>query len=461
MNLLPLVVRLRLVLLLLVTIQIAPTALADAKKTPAIAKPTLGVDVKSPEYCGACHPRILEEWKSSEMGRDLDNPVVYQFYTATNARGEKDGRGYRGKHPDKAGECADCHVPDLVLQQHKKTAEDVDLGVAMREKSDHGISCYFCHTMSDVKTPLGANGKYPERIFQKVTQDPRRRIHGPRGKTGKEFHPSGTVKGALVKSSQMCSACHLNQEENVIAISTPLDWEKAVKDGHTTETCQGCHMPLHSEAVEVAVGQPKRTGVRSHVFPGSHDKTLLEKALDLKLDAGVAEGVVTVNTIVENVGAGHRVPGSGPIRHVLLKIDVTDDAGKPLAYAGDPKGLLPPLAGMGNPQTKQRGPLDWAGMPGRFYGKVLASAVDPKTGQRRMGVGGFDAEIIAVDTTLEPKKPDAGRFQFKLDPAYKGKVNVSAQLVYRWSYKPLADSKGWKLEDRPMKSAQATVVVGG
>ena len=444
--------RLRPLLALTLAGLVVPAALAG--------QPALGVDVKSPEYCGACHPRILQEWKSSEMGRDLDNPVVYQFYTATNAKGEKDGRGYRGRHPDKAGECADCHVPDLVLQEHKK-GKEVDLGVAMREKSDHGISCYFCHTMSDVRTPLGADGKYPERIYQKVTQDPQRRIHGPRGTAGKDVHPTGTVKSDLVKSSQMCSACHLNQERNVIAISTPLDWEKAVRDGHTTQTCQGCHMPLHTEAVEVAVGQPKRSGVRSHVFPGSHDKGLLEKALDLKLDAAIADGMVVVNTRVENVGAGHRVPGSGPIRHVLLKIDVTDETGKPLPYAGEPKGLLPPLAGMGNPQTRERGPLDWAGMPGRFYGKVLASEVDPRTGQRRMGVGGFDAEIIALDTTLEPRKPDAGEFRFRLDPAYKGRITVNARLVYRWAYKPLADSKGWKLEDRPMRSAQTSLVAGG
>lgn len=449
----------RMALGLMVATLATPLVNAETKKTHP-DKSVLGVDVKSPEYCGACHPRFLEEWKSSEMGQDLNNEHVYQFYTGTNAKGEKDGRGYRAKHPDKAGECADCHVPDLVLQKHKK-GEAVDLGVAMREKSDHGISCYFCHTLSDVRTPLGSNGKYPERIFDKVTQDPLRRIHGPRGGVSKDFHPSGTVKSELIKSSEICSACHLNQEEKVIAISTPLDWAKAVKDGHTTETCQDCHMPLHSEAVEVAVGQPKRTGVRSHTFIGSHDKGLLEKALDIKLNAEATNGVVNVKTVVENTGAGHRVPGSGPIRHVLLKIDVTDDSGKPLAWAGDAKGLLPPLAGMGNPQTKERSPLDWAGMPGKFYGKVLASEVDSKTGQRRMGVGGFDAEIVALDTTLEPRKPDASEFQFKLDPTYKGKINVSAKLVYRWAYKPLADSKGWALEDRPMRSAKATLNIGG
>jgi len=39
-------------------------------------------------------------------------------------------------------------------------------------------------------------------------------------------------------------------------------------------------------------------------------------------------------------------------------------------------------------------------------------------------------------------------------------VKLSAKLVYRWAYKPLAESKGWELEDRPMRSAKATLNMG-
>ncbi len=44
----------------------------------------------SPQYCGGCHTRIYQEWKTSAMGRDLDNPVVYQIYTGTNGQGQPD-----------------------------------------------------------------------------------------------------------------------------------------------------------------------------------------------------------------------------------------------------------------------------------------------------------------------------------------------------------------------------------
>lgn len=459
MGMLQFVARLRPLPALFLACLIVPAAPADTGKPSPAAEPTQGVDPKSPEYCGACHPRIMEEWKSSEMGRDLANPVVYQFYTATNPKGEKDGKGYQGLFPGKAGECADCHVPDQVIREHKQGRE-VDLGVAMREKSDHGISCHFCHTLEDAKIVKGADGKYQTRIFDKVVQDPKGRIHGLSARSNAP-HPEGNLPGKVLRKSELCGSCHLNQEEKVLAISTFEDWQKAVADGHTRDTCQGCHMPLLEGPQEVAVGAPKKTGVRSHVFPGSHDKGLLEKALDLKLDARVADGMVSVNTRVENVGVGHRVPGSGPIRNVILKIDVTDESGKPLTYAGEPQGLLPPLAGFGNPHTGERGPLDWAGMPGRFYAKVLQTAPNPKTGKPMLGVGGFAAESVAFDTTLEPRKPDVASFRFRLDPAYKGRINVAARLVYRWAFKPLADSKGWKLEDRPMRAVQTSLVVGG
>jgi len=170
--------------------------------------------------------------------------------------------------------------------------------------------------------------------------------------------------------------------------------------------------------------------------------------------------VLTVQTTVENVGAGHRVPGSGPIRNVILKVDVTDEQGKPLEYVGDPRGLLPPLAGMGHPRTKKRDAQDWAGMPGKMYAKVYQSAVMPN-GHTMVGVGGFAADRILFDSTLEPKKPDRTSFTFTLPADYRGTVTVSARLVYRWAFKPLTDSKGWTLDDRPMKQVQQTIRVKG
>jgi len=408
----------------------------------------------SPLACGGCHTRIFQEWRSSTMGTDMDNKMVYQFYTGTNGKGEKDGRGFQPFTHGEIGDCADCHVPQLVIDEHKQGRE-VDLGIAMKEKLDHGISCNYCHTMQHVNLEKGADGRYKTRIFDTVVQDLSGAKHGPRKDAKSPAHP--TKFNPLMKDSKQCGACHLNQEK-FLSISAYDDWKQAFDAGRTEETCQTCHMPLHKDKVELAVGGPKRAGVRAHTFIGAHDEGLLKKALSLKVDVQTADGVLAVKTVVENIGAGHKVPGSGPIRNVILKIDVTDENGTSLAYVGDLRGQLPGIAGMGNPKTKERDAQDWAGLPGKMYAKVYQSAVMPN-GQKMPGVGGFAADSILFDTALKMGEPDAAEFKFKLPEGYNGKVKVNARIYYRWVFKPLADRKGWKVDDRLMNQVEKQVKV--
>lgn len=429
--------------------RIFATALALLLCGPALADTN---PVTSPQFCGGCHTRIYQEWKSSAMGTDLDNPIVYQFYTGTNGRGEKDGMGYQGMHPGRAGDCADCHVPQLVIDEHKQGRE-VDLGVAMKDKLDHGISCNFCHTVEQVNLEKNAEGRYDTRIFNSVKLDASGAKHGPRKGAKSPVH--ATKANRVMQDSKLCGTCHLNQEK-FLSISAYDDWKQAYDAGKTRETCQTCHMPLHKGKVELATGGPKRADVRAHTFIGAHDAGLLNKALSLAVDTQTENGVLTVKTTVENIGAGHKVPGSGPIRNVILKLDVTDASGKPLDYVGDPRGLLPGLAGMGNPKTGQRDALDWAGLPGKMYAKVYQSAVLPN-GQKMAGVGGFAADTILFDTALKMKEPDSAQFKFKLPEGYSGQVKVNARLYYRWVFKPLADRKGWKLDERPMGQIERSV----
>lgn len=415
-------------------------------------------DSTSPAYCGQCHTRIYEEWSDSWMGTDLTNDVVYQFYTSTNSAGKFDGLGFKGfnkamGHGDEAGDCADCHVPRQVIQAHERGEKDIDLGQAMDNVADHGIACSFCHAVTEVNLEKGADGRYAERIWDKVKLEQNEDTwHGP-FETDEAAHD--VVQSDIYRSSEICGVCHLNQEK-FVSISTYQDWKIAFDAGLTNQTCQGCHMPLIEGAVSVAEGGPEREGMRRHTFLGARDAGMRAKALSLDLDAQVVDGKLVVKTVVENVGAGHTVPGSSPIRNVILKIEATDANGNPLEYAGDKRGLLPPLAGFGNPATGQHGPQDWAGMPGRMYAKVYRSVVVPKLGKPMVGVGGFAADSVVFDTLLQPKKPDAGQWTFDL-PAGGGEVTVTARVVYRWAFMPIAARKGWKMADLPMTEASLSV----
>ncbi len=411
-------------------------------------------DTTSPAYCGQCHKRIYAEWSSSMMGRDLDNPVVYQFYTATNAAGKFDGIGFKGfmrmrGHPEAKGDCADCHVPMQVIEAHEKGEGDVDLGAAMRleTRKDHGVTCIFCHSIKDVHLKKGPDGRWNRRIFERVKLE-KGVMHGPYPQAEDSPHDQFRIS-KLYRSSEICGVCHLNQEKKVVSISTYADWKKLYDAGKTDKTCQDCHMPLIPGKARAAEDAPLREGLRRHTFIGARNAELRKKALRLDLKGHVEDGDLVVDTVVENVGAAHMVPASAPIRNVILKIDAMDENGKPLPWAGGKKGLLPPLAGFGNPKTKQRGPRDWAGLPGKMYAKVYRSTVIPKLGRPLIGVGGFAAEAEVFNTLLHYKKPDHARFVFRLPEGVK-KVRVKARLVYRWAYKPLADRKGWDMPDLPM-----------
>ena len=434
---------------------IMPTLLLSSVQAEEQAKSTSDqvADQTSPQFCGTCHQRIFKEWKSSRMGQDLDNDKVYQFYAGVHGDGTKDNLGFQPFKHGAKGDCADCHVPMLVLSEHEK-GNEVDLGVAMKEKKDHGISCIFCHSVKDVNIQKDEQGRYKTRIFDSVTLGNSDTRYGSIKDAQSPVHK--TEYSELHKKSELCGSCHLNQEK-FLSISTYKDWKEAYDSGKTDKTCQQCHMPLIDGEVEAAVGAPKRKGLRSHTFVGSYDPEMLKKALTLDLDTQKADGRLLIKTTVTNVGAGHKVPGSGPIRNVILKVDAADDAGTPLKFVGDKRATLPPLAGFGNPKTKQKAELDWAGMPGKMYAKVYKSKVIPKLGKAMVGVGGFLADSVLFDTALNPKQADTMKFAFALPENAKRKIHVKAQLVYRDAFKPLSDMKGWKLDQRPMVNASKDI----
>jgi hypothetical protein len=348
-------------------------------------------------------------------------------------------------------------VPKLVLQEHK-AGREVDLGKAIRDKSDHGISCTYCHSVQHVAVRRSPDGRYKSGPVNTVTMDESGAMHGARKGATSPAHP---VKvDPFIRTAEFCSQCHLNQEDGhaktrnegkgVLAISTYDDWKKLYDSGRLKETCIDCHMPELPGRQEVALQSPKRANTRAHSFVGAHDLDVLKHAVTLDADVRVEGDTLVVRTVAENVGAGHSVPGSGPIRAVLLKIDAWGADGKALEYVGDKDGLLHPLAGMGHPKTGERGPQHWGRQPGRMYAKPLQSPPDPKTGQRRLGVGGFAAESVAFDTTLRYREPDRAEFRFRL-PAGSAPVKVQAKMVYRWAFIGLADAKGWTVEDRLMR----------
>lgn len=155
----------------------------------------------------------------------------------------------------------------------------------------------------------------------------------------------------------------------------------------------------------------------------------------MKLDlTGRVDGdAVLVSVAVQPVNVGHRLPTGWPDRHLLLVVRAVDDRGSELARSGG--AVLPPVAGTG---PRESG--NYAGLPGKLYGKLLAGP------DGTVPAPFWQAVAVQSDTRLLPDQRDQGHFSFRLDPASRT-VHVDVRLVYRKFFKPVADEKGWPDRD--------------
>ena len=404
-----------------------PAAVLAADK--AVDDP--GYDYHPNSYCGACHQEQLKDYSQSMMGKTPHDTVFLQFYLGLNAKGEKDGIGYKGVHPDEPGDCANCHTPDVVLNEGR----EVDLMEAI-DKGSQGISCDFCHTVADVKVIRDpATGRYQTGITHVVKRARGETKRGPFADAVSPVHK--TMFSAIHTKSEFCAMCHLNQE-HLLSISTYADWKAAYDAGVVTQQCQECHMPSGGKDRPIALGGKVRKAetIHRHFFHGGHSKDMLLRAATLQLDAHKKAGELVVNAAVTNSGAGHTLPGGATLRNIMLVIDVQDKSGHHLKHVGPGQELLPPLAGVGKTAR------DFAGKPGKMFARPFV------TKDGKVPAGGFNADHELFNTRIPPRETDHSSFHFALPK--DGPVVVNARLIYRWTFKPMADKKGWALDDVEM-----------
>ena len=397
-----------------------------------------GYNYQPNSYCGACHQEQLRDYSQSMMGKTPHDKVFQQFYLGLNAKGEKDGMGYKGFHPDEPGDCANCHTPDVVLNE----GHEVDLMEAI-DKGSQGISCDFCHTVADVRVIRDPDtGRYITDINHVVTRARGDTKRGPYDDAVSPAHK--TVSSPIHVKSEFCAMCHLNQE-HLLSLSTYADWKAAYDKGVVTQQCQECHMPTGGKDRPVAIGGKVRKAdtIRRHLFHGGHSKDMLLKAAILKLEARKKDGLLVVDASVTNSGAGHTLPGGATLRNIILVVDALDAAGHHLQHRGGKPEKLPPLAGAGTT------PRDYAGHPGKMFARPFVT----RTGM--VPAGGFNADHELFNTRIPPRETDHSSFHFTLPES--GQVTVKARLIYRWTYKPMADRKGWTLEDIEMAQKEIQV----
>src|SRR5262249_18814274 len=185
---------------------------------------------RDPAACQVCHRSIYEQWSQSTKattnhnrwvdalynGNDLSmpagpppdpqHPPYFSFLT----------RNLQSEHPERTGECANCHQPAYVgLAPTHSNFNDYE------SPTHQGVGCDFCHRIVDVDvSPLGIRrpnlvegndsvyGSSPAKTTMLRTPGNQALALGPLEDV--TFAAPGMRAGhaTILHSSRLCAACH-------------------------------------------------------------------------------------------------------------------------------------------------------------------------------------------------------------------------------------------------------------
>lgn len=418
---------------------------------------------RDPVACQSCHAEIYAQWSQSSKattnrnrwvdalynGNDLsmpagpppdpDNPPYFSFLT----------RNKQSAHPERTGECANCHQPAYVglAPTHTNFNDHQD-------PAKHGIGCDFCHRIVDVDvSPTGIRrpnlvpgnpavyGALPVKTTMLRTPGDPGLVLGPFDDT--TFVNAGMRAGhaTILRSSRLCAACHedngdtRNQDDDFnetydgpASQLTYTEWLQSPYAAQGIE-CQDCHMPpTGSTRLCDLVDIPRDPSqVRSHRFEGTTPE-FLHRALTLRTASRVEGTTLTVDVDLTNTGAGHHVPTGVTIRNVLLVVSPRDKAGNVLAQTSGP--TVPNWGGTGGAAVG-----GFAGLPGRGFARVLVDEFGAENVLFTEAVDAFDNRIAAGAT-------DHSTYTFELPADWRKRdVRVDTRVYFRRVFKPFADQR--------------------
>ena len=245
----------------------------------------------SAETCKPCHPDIYDEWKQSPMARSVE-------LSGWSLRTSLEVLRSTGEAETIRTLCYSCHAP------FARTTGSLDLDT---KPLDEGVSCDFCHSVRDVEVAPTLN------IATVQAGNVKTGPHGDAQSTGHE-----TLELPLIRRSEFCAGCHWFAwpETNM-----PIDWtyQQWFDSPYRAEgvQCQDCHMPRRDGRASAVASAPDRGGVRAHTFHGARHLPTLRGALALRARRDRGDAVIEI----ENVGAGHSIPGGGgELRELELRV---------------------------------------------------------------------------------------------------------------------------------------------
>ena len=227
----------------------------------------------SAKTCSPCHTTIHGYWSESEHSRSATSPAFLE-----SLRAAVDGAV--DKEAVRTG-CASCHAPTALVTGDYRLEQAV---------TREGVTCDFCHTVSDIDL------RTPGHLFQ-LEPGPVKR--GPLELAKSPAHD--TAYSPLFRASPLlCASCHQHTNAHgVEVLSTYTEW-KAGPYPERGQTCQECHMPLvPGWSVAEGLGASQRR-INLHRIEGGSATGRLATGLDLRFDSVTLRSPAEVEVAVVN-----------------------------------------------------------------------------------------------------------------------------------------------------------------
>jgi hypothetical protein len=287
-------------------------------------------ELMDPASCQKCHPDHHREWSGSMHAYAGDDPV----FLAMNARAQRETNGAVGSF------CVKCHAP--VALATGATTDGTNL--ASLPAHLRGVTCYFCHSVTDV------TGTHDAPLTLAKDKVLRGGIKDPVANEGHASTYSPLHDREDPKSASLCGSCH----DIITPLGTHLErtyaeWKDTLFSKAPLElTCGQCHMDGRKGLAAQSPGTGLRK-VHAHTFPGvdtaltpwpeqDAQKQAVQVSLDATLQAALcvkgAAGAATLQVVLDNVGAGHAWP-SGATQDRRAWVEVIAYAnGQPVYQSG-------------------------------------------------------------------------------------------------------------------------------
>ena len=208
-------------------------------------------------------------------------------------------------------------------------------------------------------------------------------------------------------------------------------------------TCQQCHMPSPSVIDDRMITNiaPGKGGIdrnpdtiHAHLQLGAMDEDFMRDAVGMYVSGSQDSQSVKVTVTIVNDNTGHHVPTDSPLRHLILLVDVRDQAGDRLEQIQGEK--LPDWCGVGDEEDGC-----YADLPGKAFAKILEN----KWTGAYPTAAYWNHTRVVQDNRIAAGGSDTSSYVF-LNPSYSD-MTVTVKLVYRRAYKALMETKEWDAPD--------------